>query len=114
MELLEAKEDDMEEQIERLNIIILDTNYDRLARTSLVDYHIMLGQLSQDEEPLCDFGIFVSSKSEDQLHFGDLLIALNDEDLLESTAGQAKVLISKLERNRKHQVTLGRRKSSHN
>ena len=76
----------------------------------MVDYHIMLAQLCQDEEPLCDFGIFVSSKSDDQLQFGDLLIALNDEDLLELTAGQAKVLISKLQRNRKHQVTLGRGK----
>ena len=71
----------------------------------------MLAQLCQDEEPICDFGIFVCSKSEAELQFGDLLIALNDEDLLEMTAGQAKVLISKLERNRKHQVTLGRRKS---
>ena len=94
-----------------MNIIILDTTYDHLARTRLVDYHIMLGQLSEDEEPVCDFGIYVSSKSEDQLQFGDLLIALNDEDLLERTAGQVRVLISKLERNRKHQVTLGRRKS---
>ena len=91
-----------------MNILILDTNYDNLARTSFVDYHIMLGQLSDDEEPVCDFGIFVSSQSEDQLQFGDLLIALNDEDLLETTAGQVRVLISKLERNRNHQVTLGR------
>ena len=96
-----------------MNIIILDTTYDHLARTSLVDYHIMLGQLSEDEEPVCDFGIFVSSKSEDQLQFGDLLIALNDEDLLERTAGQVRVLISKLERNRHHQVTLGRGESQH-
>ena len=96
-----------------MRILIVDTNYENLARTCLVDYHIMLGQLSHDEEPLCDFGIFVSSKSEDhdQLHFGDLLIALNDEDLLETTAGQVKVMISKLDRDRNHQVTLGRGKS---
>ena len=108
---LEAKEAELEEQIERLNILILDTTYDHLASTSLVDYHTMLGQLGQDEEPVRDFGIFVSSKSDDQLQFGDLLIALDDEDLLETTAGQVRVLISKLERNRNHQVTLGRGKS---
>ena len=101
----------MEEQIERLNILIVDTNYDNLARTSFVDYHVMLGQLSDEQEPVCDFGIFVSSQSEDQLQFGDLLIALNDEDLLETTARQMRVMISKLERNRNHQVTLGRGKA---
>ena len=101
----------MEEQIERLNILIVDTNYDNLARTSFVDYHIMLGQLSDEQEPVCDFGIFVSSQCDDQLQFGDLLIALNDEDLLETTAGQMRVMISKLERNRNHQVTLGRGKA---
>ena len=101
----------MEEQIERLNILIVDTNYDNLARTSFVDYHVMLGQLSDEQEPVCDFGIFVSSESDDQLQFGDLLIALNDEDLLEMTAGQMRVMISKLERNRNHQVTLGRGKA---
>ena len=71
----------------------------------------MLGQLSDEQEPVCDFGIFVSSESDDQLQFGDLLIALNDEDLLEMTAGQMRVMISKLERNRNHQVTLGRGKA---
>ena len=101
----------MEEQIERLNILIVDTNYDNLARTSFVDYHVMLGQLSDEQEPVCDFGIFVSSESDDQLQFGDLLIALNDEDLLETTARQMRVMISKLERNRNHQVTLGRGKA---
>ena len=94
-----------------MNILILDTNYDNLARTSFVDYHVMLAQLSDDEEPICDFGIFVSSESEDQLQYGDLLIALNDEDLLETTAGQVRVMISKLERNGNHQVTLGRGKA---
>ena len=71
----------------------------------------MLGQLSDEQEPVCDFGIFVSSESDDQLQFGDLLIALNDEVLLEMTAGQMRVMISKLERNRNHQVTLGRGKA---
>ena len=71
----------------------------------------MLGQLSDEQEPVCDFGIFVSSESDDQLQFGDILIALNDEDLLEMTAGQMRVMISKLERNRNHQVTLGRGKA---
>ena len=71
----------------------------------------MLGQLSDEQEPVCDFGIFVSSESDDQLQFGDLLIALNDEDLLETTARQMRVMISKLERNRNHQVTLGRGKA---
>ena len=108
---LEEKEAELEEQIERLNILIVETNYENLARTSLVDYHIMLAQLSKDEEPLCDFGIFVSSKCEDPLQFGDMLIALNEEDLLETTAGQVKVMIGKLERDRNHQVTLGRGKS---
>ena len=94
------KEEDIEKQIESLNILVLNTDYETLRRTSFVDYHIMLGQLEEEEEPACDFGIFVSSQtdsdqqSSNQIQFGDFVIALNDEDLLEATAAQLKVLIS--------------------
>ena len=69
----------------------------------------MLEQLEDEEEPVCDFGIFVSSTADSELKFGDFVIALDDEDLLESTAGQIKVLIGRLDRSRNHQITLGRR-----
>ena len=109
------KEEDIEKQIENLNILVLNTDYETLRRTSFVDYHIMLGQLEEEEEPACDFGIFVSFQtdsdlqSSNRIQFGDFVIALNDEDLLEATAAQLKVLISDLDKNTNHQITLGRR-----
>ena len=73
-------------------------------RTSFVDYHNMLEQLQDEEEPVCDFGIFVSSQSDSELKFGDFVIALDDEDLLETTAGQMRVLIGRLDRSTKKEL----------
>ena len=100
-----------------MNIIILNINYEILKNVSFVDYHILLDLLEDNEEPSCDFGIFVSSKgdsdfqSENLIQFGDLVLSLNDEDLLESTAAQLKVLINNLDGKRNHQLTLGRKDS---
>ena len=95
--------------------MILNINYEILKNVSFVDYHILLDLLEDDEEPSCDFGIFVSStgdsdfQSENLIQFGDLVLSLNDEDLLESTAAQLKVLINNLDGKRTHQITLGRK-----
>ena len=81
-----------------------------LLALKLVDFHQMLELLEDDREPVCDFGVFVVQEGEvAELRTGDVVISVEEEDCLESTAAQLRNTISRLDRRANVTLTVGRR-----
>ena len=112
----EVKEDEMEKVIDNLDIHALDLDIEEVSKIDFVDFHKMLELLDGDAEPCCDFGVFIFiddiKKIRTELHTGDIVININEEDILEMTAAQVKNIIKKLEsRNSKAlSLLIGRKK----
>ena len=112
----EDKEEEMEKVIDNLDIHGVDLNIEDLYTIDFVDFHKMLDLLDGDEEPCCDFGVFIvikeTEKLKSKLHNGDIIISVNEEDMLELTAAQVKKVIKKAEsRNTKVlSLLIGRKK----
>ena len=101
-------EDVIEEKIDKLNIHVKIMEVATLMRIDFVDYHKMLDQLDDEEEPCCDFGIFavVDHRAAD-LATGDVIISLDEEDFLDCTAAQLKTYLLKInEISNKSKVTI--------
>ena len=81
-----------------------------LLALKLVDFHKMLELLEDEREPVCDFGVFVVQEDEvAELRTGDVVISVEEEDCLESTAAQLRNTISRLDRRANVTMTVGRR-----
>ena len=82
-----------------------------LLALKLVDFHQMLELLEDDREPVCDFGVFVVQEAGEvaDLRTGDVVISVEEEDCLESTAAQLRNTISRLDRRANVTMTVGRR-----
>ena len=90
-------EDVIEEKIDKLNIHVKIMEVGTLMRIDFVDYHKMLDQLDDEEEPCCDFGIFaVVDHSAANLATGDVIISVDEEDFLDCTAAQLKTHLLKI------------------
>ena len=106
------KERAVEELVEKLDIVITDINPEGLSKVKFVDFYKML-EKSGDEEPICDFGVYVSEidvASEAlnlDIKVGDLVLCLDDQDFLNSTAAKFKNYLGKLGK-KKVTLTLGR------
>ena len=106
------KERAVEELVEKLDIVITDINPEGLSKVKFVDFYKML-EKSDDEEPICDFGVYVSevdvaSEAHNlDIKVGDLVLCLDDQDFLNSTAAKIKNYFGKLGK-KKVTLTLGR------
>lgn len=108
------KERAVEEMVEKLDIIIVETDPSNLGEFNFVDYHRMLENVDDPENiPICDFGVYVASMNnyddnkDIDVRIGDLVLFLDDEDFLNSTAAQFKNHLAKQSRSRVS-LTLGR------
>ena len=110
------KERAVEELVDKLDIVITDINPEGLSKVKFVDFYKML-EKSEDEEPICDFGVYVSEidvASEAlnlDIKVGDLVLCLDDQDFLNSTAAKFKNHLGKLGKKRAT-LTLGRNETS--
>ena len=90
-------EDVIEGKIEKLNVHVKIMEVGTLMDVDFVDYHKMLNQLNDEEEPCCDFGIFaVVDHSDTDLSTGDVIISVDKEDFLDCTAAQLKTHLLKI------------------
>ena len=92
--------------MEKLDIIIVKTNASAMNRITFVDFHKMLEINETDESPVCDFGIYVSKVEEPSdaaskvdINVGDIVLAIDEEDLLSMTAAQFKNHLSKIQKS---------------
>ena len=71
----------------------------------------MLDTLEENEEPACDFGVFITGNNHETngLISGDLLISVDDEDCLEKTAAQVHHFLGKLNPDSMATITLGKK-----
>ena len=106
------KERAVEEMVEKLDIVILETDPVGLQEVKFVDFHKML-ENADYEEPICDFGVYVSaidagSEGLDlDIRAGDLVLCLDDQDFLNSTAAKFKNHLGRITKTRVT-ITLGR------
>jgi len=119
----QEKERLVEEAVERLDIVIVDSDPRLLLElVKFCDYHRMMETeeaeddvfgSEEDPAPLCDFGVFVEEVSNDEeasslnIRRGDMVLTVEDQDFLSSTAGQLKNQLAKVGRTRVS-LTLGR------
>ena len=111
MEDTDSTEDEVERNIERLNILIIHEKVETLNKLGFLDYHKMLDLLKDEDEPCCDFGIFVVNDTDlcENIKTGDVIISIEDEDLLESTAAQLKTILNKHINEQIVTITIGRK-----
>ena len=106
------KERAVEEMVEKLDIVILETHPVRLQGVKFVDFH-KLFEYADDEETICDFGVYVSKVDAGSealnldIRAGDLVLCLDDQDFLNSTAAKFKNHLGKVSKTRVT-LTLGR------
>ena len=98
--------------MEKLDIVILETDPVRLQGVKFVDFHKML-EYADDEETICDFGVYVSKVDAGSealnldIRAGDLVLCLDDQDFLNSTAAKFKNHLGKVSKTI-FTLTLGR------
>ena len=111
MEDTDSTEDEVERNIESLNILIIHEKVETLNKLGFLDYHKMLDWLKDEDEPCCDFGIFVVNDTDlcENIKTGDVIISIEDEDLLESTAAQLKTILNKHINEQIVTLTIGRK-----
>ena len=106
------KERAVEEMVEKLDIVILETDPVGLQEVKFVDFHKML-ENADYEEPICDFGVYVSAVDAGSegldldIRAGDLVLCLDDQDFLNSTAAKFKNHLGRITKTRVT-ITLGR------
>ena len=117
----EEREKEIENAIEDLKIIVTDIDPGDLKWICFSDYHTMLDIMKEDEYPVCDFGIYVSeiNPTEDNgmdgrkfhcnVHVGDIVICVEDEDVTAKTSAQLKHILASRKGNEKIQFILGRK-----
>ena len=109
----DQREEEQLAQIENLQIIVSSAKVKDLQSLQIVDFHIMLESLEGDEEPACDFGVFISHNHlEYGMKTGDVVISIDDEDCLEKTAAQVHHSLNKLNTESTVTVTLGKLKDN--
>ena len=102
--------------MEKLDIVIVETDPVALKELHFVDFYKMLEDSDGEEEAICDFGVYISQvetgseASNLNIKPGDLVLYLNDEDFLSSTAAILKTHLAKIGKSRVT-LTLGRRSS---
>jgi len=119
----QEKERLVEEAVERLDIVIVDSDPRLLLQlVKFCDYHRMMETDEEEDDvfgkeedpaPLCDFGVYVEEVSREEeasslnIMRGDMVLTLEDQDFLSSTASQLKHQLGKVGRPRVS-LTLGR------
>ena len=107
------KERAVEEMVEKLDIVIIETDSVGLQGVQFVDFHKMVENLNAEEETICDFGVYISKIDDGSealnldIKTGDLVLYLNGENFLSSTAAVFKNNLVKCGRTR-ITLTLGR------
>ena len=123
----ETREKEVEDAINKLNIVVTDVNPGDLKDITFCDYHRMLDMMEKEEEiPVCDFGVYVScydrnasrrtleSGGEYDIKVGDMVICIQDEDVTDKTSAQLNNFLFTLPVNKNIQFLLGRRQESLN
>ena len=99
--------------MEKLDIVIIEMDPVLLRGVQFVDFHKMLENLNAEEETICDFGVYISKIDDGSealnldMKIGDLVLYLNGENFLSSTAAVFKNHLAKCGQTR-ITLTLGR------
>ena len=99
--------------MEKLDIVIIETDPVLLRGVQFVDFHKMLENMNVEEETICDFGVYIyqiddgSEALNLDIKTGDLVLCLNGENFLSSTAAVLKNHLVKCGQTR-ITLTLGR------
>jgi len=110
------KERAVEEMVEKLDIVIIETDPVALKEVHFVDFYKMMENSDDEEAPICDFGVYISqvetgSKALNlNIKSGDLVLCMDEEDFLSSTAAIFKTHLTRIGKTRVT-LTLGRRNS---
>ena len=99
--------------VEKLDIVIIETDPVLLRGVQFVDFHKMLENMNGEEETICDFGVYICDIEDGSealnldIKTGDLVLYLDVENFLSSTAAIFKNHLVKFGQNR-ITLTLGR------